>query len=103
VTYKGYTANVTFSDEDECFVGKVMGIRDSVTFDGQSVQEIREAFREAVDFYLETNPSPQQPFSGRFMLRLPPEIHARAAMRAAQEGKSLNQWAVDALERAART
>lgn len=100
MTYKGYTANVFYSDEDECFVGKVMGIRDSITFDGESVQEIQTAFREAVDFYLETNANPQKPFSGRFMLRLPPDVHARAAMRAAREGKSLNQWAVDTLERA---
>ena len=100
MNYKGYNANVFYSDEYECFVGRVMGIRDSITFDGESVQEIRQAFQEAIDFYLETNPHPQKPFSGRFMLRLPADVHARAAMRAAREGKSLNQWAVDALERA---
>ncbi len=55
MTYKNYTARIEYSDEDECFVGRVIGIRDIITFHGESVAEIRQAFQEAVNFYLETH------------------------------------------------
>jgi predicted HicB family RNase H-like nuclease len=100
MNYKGYSANIRYSDEDECFVGRVMGIANIIGFHGSSVEEIRQAFQEAIDFYLETNPNPQKPASGRFMLRLPPEIHARAAHLAERSGKSLNQFVVDTLQKA---
>jgi len=54
MTYKGYSARIEYSDEDECFVGRVAGIRDIITFHGESVEEIRQAFKESMDFYLET-------------------------------------------------
>lgn len=52
--YKGYSARIEYSDEDRCFVGRVAGIRDILTFHGESVAEVRQAFEEALDFYLET-------------------------------------------------
>lgn len=52
--YKGYIARIEFSAEDECFVGRIAGIRDIITFEGESVKKLRAAFQEAVDFYLET-------------------------------------------------
>jgi predicted HicB family RNase H-like nuclease len=100
MNYKGYQANIGYSDEDECFVGKVLGIRDIIGFHGSSVEELKIAFHEAIDFYLETNVSLQKPASGRFMLRLPPEIHAKATYLAERSGKSLNQWVVDILGQA---
>ena len=51
--YKGYSARIEYSDEDGCFVGRVAGIRDLLTFHGESVDEVRQAFKEALDFYLE--------------------------------------------------
>ena len=54
MNYKGYAARIEYSDEDECFVGRVAGIRNIVTFHGESVDKVRLAFEEAVDFYLET-------------------------------------------------
>lgn len=105
MTYKGYAARIEFSDEDDCFVGHVAGIRDVVGFHATSVDELRAAFREAVDDYLATcekaGKSPQRPYSGKVMLRIPPEIHAQAAMKAEADGKSLNQWAADVFDRAA--
>ncbi|MEY4529448.1 MAG: hypothetical protein RLZZ156_169 [Deinococcota bacterium] len=100
MNYKGYQASIGYSQEDECFVGKVLGISDIIGFHGTSVEEIKTAFQEAIDFYLETNDSPQKPASGRFMLRLPPEIHARATFLAERSGKSLNQWVVDVVGQA---
>ena len=53
--YKGYSARIEYSDEDGCFVGRVAGIRDLLTFHGGSVDEVRQAFEEALDFYLDTS------------------------------------------------
>ena len=85
--YKGYAARIDYSDDNGCFVGRVAGIRDLITFHGETVAELRRAFEEAVDFYLTTcaerGETPNKPYSGKLMLRLPPEVHAHAAMMAA--------------------
>ena len=99
--HKGYAARIEYSDEDKCFVGHIAGIRDVVGFHGESVDELRTAFEEAVDDYLDTceraGLSPQRPYSGKVMLRLSPELHAEIAMKAEASGKSLNQWATETL------
>ena len=101
MTYKGYPARIEFSEEDGCFVGHIVGINDIVGFHGDSVSELRQAFEEAVDDYLETcerlGRSPQKPYSGNLMLRIPPEVHAAVARAAEGRGKSINQWATEAL------
>lgn len=101
MNYKGYAARIEYSDEDGCFIGHIAGINDVVGFHGESVPELRDAFEEAVDDYLETceklNRSPQKPYSGNLMLRLPPNIHAAIAMAAEVSGKSINQWTADTL------
>jgi predicted HicB family RNase H-like nuclease len=103
--YKGYSARIEYSDEDECLVGRVAGVRDIITFHGESVEEIRQAFVEAMDFYLETcakrGDTPNKPYSGKLFLRVPPEVHAAVAVAAETSGKSLNQWALETFERAA--
>jgi len=104
MTYQGYAAHIGYSDEDACFVGRIAGIRDIVGFHGESVAELRAAFEEAVEDYLETcqkvGRPPQKPYSGKLMLRVAPEIHAHAAMMAEAKGKSLNQWAAEVLANA---
>ena len=99
--YKGYAARIDYSDEDGCFIGHIAGINDVVGFHGESVTELRVAFEEAVDDYLEAceklNRSPQKPYSGNLMLRIPPEVHAAVAIAAEVSGKSINQWAIDTL------
>ncbi|MDY0268414.1 type II toxin-antitoxin system HicB family antitoxin [Trichloromonas sp.] len=104
MTYKNYAARIEYSEEDGCFIGRIAGIRDVVGFHAECVQELREAFREAVDDYLATcekvGQTPQRPYSGKLMLRVPPEVHARAAMMAEAHGMSLNQWAADVLSKA---
>jgi len=103
MTHNGFAARVEYSEEDGCFVGHIAGIRDVVGFHGESVAELRAAFEEAVDDYLETckklGRKPNKPYSGQFRLRLPPELHARAAMVAEAHGKSLNTWVADVIER----
>ena len=104
MTHRGYAARIEYSDEDGCFVGRVAGIQDIITFHGDSVDEIRQAFEEAVDFYLDScsksGREPQKPFSGRLTLRLPPELHAYLAIQAEAKGTSLNNLVVDALTQA---
>ena len=104
MSYKDYSARIEYSDEDACFIGHIAGIRDVVGFHGDSVTELRAAFEEAVDDYLATceklKRSPQRPYSGKVMLRIDPSIHAKAAMLAEAQGKSLNTWAQEALQRA---
>lgn len=96
MTHRGYAARVEYSEEDGCFVGHIAGIRDVIGFHGESVAELRAAFEEAVDDYLDTcnklGHAPNHPYSGQFRLRLQPELHARAAMAAETQGKSLNTW-----------
>jgi predicted HicB family RNase H-like nuclease len=104
MSYEGYSARIEYSEDDGCFIGHLAGIRDIVGFHGDSVSELRSAFEEAVNDYLITceklNRSPQRPYSGKVMLRLDPNIHARAAMQAESQGKSLNAWAQETLAKA---
>ena len=99
MTYREYAARIDYSDDDGCFIGHIAGINDVVGFHGESVAELRTAFEEAVDDYLETceklSRPPQKPYSGNLMLRIPPEVHAAIAMAAEVSGKSINQWATD--------
>lgn len=107
MSYKGYSARVEFDAEDRLFVGHLAGVRDIVGFHGASVDELETAFHEAVDDYLaacaKLGQAPNKPLSGRVMLRLPPELHARASARAQLEGISFNQWVARVLEREAQT
>lgn len=105
MNYKGYSARVEFDSEDEIFFGKIAGINDVVGFHADTVVGLKEAFHEAVDDYLETcatvGKEPQKPYSGKMMFRVNPSIHRKAAIAAELSGKSLNQWAEEALDEAA--
>ena len=103
MTYKGYTARIEYDADDRIFVGHVLGTKDIIAFHGATVEEIETAFRESVDDYLtaceQLGQKPDRPFSGKLMLRIPPNLHARAAISAQLAGKSMNQWIADVLER----
>lgn len=105
MTYKGYTARIEFDDADSIFHGRLLGIRDVVGFHAESVNELREAFHEAVDDYLEAcaklDKNPDKPASGKLMLRIPQEVHRAALIAAQASGKSLNQWAAETISKAA--
>ena len=102
--YKGYNGKVEFDDEAGLFHGEVMDLRDVITFQGKSVDELQHAFRESVEDYLafceERNEEPDKPFSGRLMLRLPPEVHRKMYVGAKKEGKSLNEYITEKLAQA---
>ena len=105
LTYKGYSARIAFDEEDEIFTGRIAGINDVVGFHGESVPELKAAFQEAVDDYVEAcakaGREPQKPFSGKVMFRISPETHRKAAVAAELSGNSLNAWAEEVLEKAA--
>ena len=94
MTFQGYVALIEYSDEDQCFVGHITGIHDIVGFHGESVAELRTAFEEAVDDYLEAceklSRAPQKPYSGKLMLRIPPEVHAAVAVAAEAFAKAVH-------------
>jgi predicted HicB family RNase H-like nuclease len=96
MSHRGYTARVEFDDADSLFFGRVAGIRDGVGFHGESVAALRDAFTAAVDDYIavcaKIGKSPQKPYSGQIMVRVDPEVHAKAALAAELAGKSLAKW-----------
>lgn len=101
--YKGYIGLVNFDEEAGLFHGEVVNTRDIITFQGTSVAEIRQAFIDSVEDYLDfcaqRGEPPEKPFSGKFMLRLTPELHQRAYARAKAAGISLNEWVKQAVEK----
>jgi predicted HicB family RNase H-like nuclease len=103
--YKGYTARVDFNADDGLFVGQVLGIIDDISFHGESVRELEKALHAAINHYIadckSTGREPLKPASGHLMLRVPPETHAAAMIAAQASGKSLNQWAAEAISKAA--
>ncbi|MCI5165302.1 MAG: type II toxin-antitoxin system HicB family antitoxin [Candidatus Electrothrix sp. GM3_4] len=104
INYKGYAAKIEFDPEDNILFGNIIGIRDTVGFHGESVSEIKDAFHEAVDFYLEScekaGREPNKPFSGKFMVRVDSSLHGKVAAAAVNAGKSLNKWVAETLEQA---
>ena len=99
--YKGYFAKVEFDDEANIFHGEVINLRDVITFEGETVNELREAFHESVEDYLafcaERGENPEKPFSGKFLVRVEPQLHKNLVIQARKNGKSLNTWVHDAL------
>jgi len=102
IKYKNYTGVVEYDDEGKIFIGEVIGLRAVVTFQGRTVTELEKSFKQSVDLYLEMckrdGVEPQKPFSGRFNLRLNPELHRQIAERAALEKTSLNEFVSHILE-----
>ena len=99
--YKGYHASIEYDAEDNIFVGEVFGISDSLNFHGSSVAELNEMFKESIDNYLEIcekiGKNPDKEFKGSFNVRIPPELHKKAALAAAQLKITLNQYVVKAI------
>lgn len=96
MTYKGYMAKINFDERDNIFWGKVLGIKDSITFEGETVTQLTEDFHNAIDHYLtdckQEGRTPEKPYSGKLTLRVPPSIHSEIASAAANAGKILNKW-----------
>lgn len=102
--YKGYYANVQFNAEDEVFFGRIIGINDLISFEGTTVKELKSAFKEAVDDYLETcielKKEPEKMYKGSFNVRIPSELHRQAALISASKNISLNDFVRNAINQA---
>jgi len=101
--YKGLDASVEFSDEDSVFYGKIEGIRSLIAFEGTSISELRKAFKETVDDYLETCESqgiePEKPYKGSFNVRIGSRLHRKVYLMAKARRTSINKIVKKALER----
>lgn len=101
LSYKGYHAAVAFDADDAILTGRIAGINDVIGFHAEDARGLVAAFHEAVDDYLETcaklGKPPERTYSGRVMVRIKPDIHARAALAAQLAGISLNQFSEEAL------
>jgi predicted HicB family RNase H-like nuclease len=104
LTYKGYLGQVEFDSQAGLFHGEVINTRDVITFQGECVVELQLAFSDSVEDYLEfcaeRGETPEKPFSGKFVVRVNPDLHRKAALLARQKGISLNKVVTDALEEA---
>jgi predicted HicB family RNase H-like nuclease len=104
--YMDFIGSVHYSAEDSIFFGKLEGIDDLVSFEGGSVAELEAAFREAVEDYKAlcsmAGKEPEKGFKGTFNVRIRPDLHRMASRQATREGKTLNQFVQDAVEREVR-
>ena len=101
IKYKDYYAIVHFSAEDEVFFGKILGINDLVTFEGQSVKELKKSFKDAIEDYLETckelKKIPEKTYKGSFNVRVSPGLHREVALAALQKNVTLNDFVKNAI------
>ena len=99
--YKGYVGNVEFSEEDEVFFGKVIGIRSLISYEGATAKELIKDFHDAVDDYLALceaeGVEPEKAYKGSFNIRISPELHKQAIRCAESNQMSLNSFVEKAL------
>jgi predicted HicB family RNase H-like nuclease len=104
MTFKSYEAIVEFDEDADIFHGEVVNLRNVITFQGRSVDELKRAFAESVDDYMAfceaRGKEAEKPFSGQFVVRAEPSLHKAMVGAAKRAGVSLNKWVTAALERA---
>ncbi len=102
--YKGYLGRVEFDDAANLFHGEVINIRDVITFQGRSVEELRQALEDSVENYLafcaDRGEAPDLPYSGRLTLQLSPDGHRRVILAAEKAGKDVQAWVSEVLQQA---
>lgn len=103
--YKGYVARIDVDEENDGFHGRVINISDVVNFKGRSMAELKKEFAKSMKTYFEfcreQGDQPEDPFSGKFVLRVDPDVHRAITRAAEREGVSINKWAEHQLEIAA--
>lgn len=100
--YKGYWARVQYSDEDECFWGEIEGLKNtSISFEGNTVKELKKDFKDAIDYYLEYcnehNEEPEKQCKGSLNVRLGVDLHNKARMKSIEKNISINELIKDAV------
>jgi predicted HicB family RNase H-like nuclease len=101
--YKGYVGKVEYDSDAKLFHGEVIGLKDVITFQGKTVNELEKAFKDSINDYLEwceeRDEEPEKPYSGKLHIRLTPELHAQLAQEANLKGKSLNSFIIEKLRK----
>ena len=101
MSYKGYSGSVEFSDEDNLFFGRIIGINDHITFEGDNVESLRNDFQDAVEDYLiicsQLGKEPEKAYKGTFNVRIAPTLHKDLAIYSASQGKTLNSTVEEAI------
>ena len=104
LSYQGYLGIFAYDEGADSFHGRVVGLRDVITFEGRSVEDLKKALADSVEDYLEfcrdRGDEPEKPLSGKFVVRLDPSLHRAIAAAAERNGKSLNGWIKERLEEA---
>jgi predicted HicB family RNase H-like nuclease len=104
LTYNGYQGSFDYDPDADIFHGEVLNTADVITFQGRSIDELKEALADSVEDYLEfcatKDRTPGKPYSGRFNVRIPPDVHHLIAIEAAKGGISLNNWVAKTLAKA---
>lgn len=94
--YKDYIGSVEYSEEDNLLFGKIIGINDLLLYEGHSIDELKKAFHDSVDEYLETcrllDKKPEKHFSGSFNVRVNPEMHRMLELAAETHKMNLNSY-----------
>jgi predicted HicB family RNase H-like nuclease len=102
MTVDGYSARIEYDAEIDMFRGEILGLSGGADFYGKTPKELRAEFRRSLAVFLEVckekGIEPRRSYSGKFNLRIPPELHERLAIAAQAEGKSINAVAQEALE-----
>ncbi len=101
MTVDGYHARIEYNEELDLFRGEILGLNGGADFYGTSPEELRAEFKKSLQVFLEVctekGIEPRRHFSGKFNLRIPPELHEKLAIAAQAEGKSINMLAQEAL------
>ncbi len=103
IEYKGYIGSVEFSEEDDLFFGKVMGIRSLISYEGADAPSLLSDFHNAVDDYLKAcyaeGIEPEKAYKGSFNIRISPELHKQLVVCATSQQMSLNRFIENILQR----
>lgn len=101
--YKGYIGITEYDEVGKIFTGEVAGLASVITFQGRTPDELEASFRESIDLYLqmcaEDGVKPEKSYSGRFNVRIDPELHREIAVKAMVEKRSINDLVNEALRR----
>jgi len=104
MNYKKYEAAVHYSEDDQIFWGEVVNISSPTTilFEAENAKDLERAFHQSIDAYLDIcqqkGKEPKKPMSGKFLLRINPQKHAKLSARVLSENTSINQWVSEAID-----
>jgi predicted HicB family RNase H-like nuclease len=106
LSYKGYTGHIEVDLDANILHGRVLDIKDTITFEGKTIEEVRQAFQDSIDDYLEfcaeLGDEPNKPFSGKLPFRTTSDRHRLIYLAATKAGKSINAWMDDVLTQSAK-